>query len=71
MTLLVEKGTFDKTTSTSTPVDQTVTLSNGSLTPKLVILWTTGQTTNDGTYVNDARISYGFSDGTNDGCQDT
>ena len=69
MTLLVEKGTFTKTTSTSVPVSQQVTLTNGSLTPKLLILWTTGQTTIDGTYRDDSRISYGFSDGTNDACQ--
>lgn len=69
MTLLVEKGTFTKTTSTSTPVSQQVNLANGSLTPKLLILWTGGQTTSDGTYRDDNRWSYGFSDGTNDACQ--
>jgi hypothetical protein len=70
MTLLVEKGTFTKTTTTTgLPFTQTVNLSNGSLTPKLLILWTDGQTTSDGTYVNDSRWSYGFSDGTNDACQ--
>ena len=69
MTLLTEKGTFTKTTSTSTPVSQQVNLSNGSLTPKIIILWTTGQTTINGTYEDDTRLTYGFSDGTNHACQ--
>ena len=69
MTLLTEKGTFTKTTSTSTPVSQQVNLSNGSLTPKIIILWTTGQTTINGTYTDDNLFSYGFSDGTNNACQ--
>lgn len=68
MTLLVEKGTFTKTTSTSTPVSQQVNLSNGSLTPKIIILWTAGQT-GFGGHTDDTCLSYGFSDGTNDACQ--
>ena len=69
MTLLAEKGTFTKTTSTSTPVSQQVNLVDSSLTPKLLILWTNGQTTTDGTFAEGLRWSYGFSDGTNDFCQ--
>ena len=68
MTLVREYGTFTKTTSTSTPVAQQVTLSNGSLTPKAFIAWTNGLTT-EGTYTEGIRWSYGFSDGTNDACQ--
>lgn len=71
MTLLVEQGSFTKTTSTSTPVDQTVTLSNGSLTPKVIWLWTGGQTTNDGTYADHSRTCYGFSDTATDVCFST
>lgn len=69
MTLLTETGTFTKTTSTSTPVSQTITLANSSLTPKVVWLWTSGQTTSDGTYADQNLWSYGWSDGTNDVCQ--
>jgi hypothetical protein len=69
LTLLVEKGTFTKTTSTSTPVSQQVNLSNGSLTPKVIWLWTSGQTTSDGTYTDHMLWSYGFSDTVNDACQ--
>jgi hypothetical protein len=68
LTLLVEKGTFTKTTSTSTPVSQQVTLANSSLTPKFIILWTAGHTAFN-SYQDDSRVSYGFSDGTNDACQ--
>lgn len=69
MALDVETGTFTKTTSTSTPVSQQVNLSNGSLTPKIIIIWGSGQTTQNRTYEDDARFSYGFSDTTNDACQ--
>lgn len=68
MALTVERGTFTKTTSTSIPVSQTVTLVDSTLTPKAIILFTTGQTAGD-TFTDDARFSYGFSDGTNDACQ--
>lgn len=71
MTLLTEKGTFTKTTSTSTPVSQQVTLVNSSLTPKIIILWTNGLTTSNGTYAEDALCSYGWSDTANDVCQST
>jgi hypothetical protein len=67
-TLLVEKGTFTKTTNTSVPASQQVNLSNGSLNPKFIILWTTGDTAFN-TYTDDSRFSYGFSDGTNHACQ--
>lgn len=68
MALLVEKGVFTKTTSTSTPVSQQVNLNNGSLTPKFIILWTNGLTT-DGTYTENIVWSYGFTDLTNYACQ--
>jgi hypothetical protein len=68
LTLLVEKGTFTKPTGTGAQ-SQTVTLANGSLTPKFVILWTNALTTNNGTYAENVVWSYGFSDGTNDVCQ--
>lgn len=66
-TLFVEKGTFVKETSNVDGTDQTITLSNGSLTPKVLWLWTTGKTSN-ATYAEDYMVSYGFSDGTNDAC---
>jgi hypothetical protein len=69
MTLTKEYGTFTKTTSTSTPVSQQVNLNDSSLTPKLIILWTSGQTTTDGTYADHMLWSYGWSDTTNDCCQ--
>lgn len=68
MALDVEKGTFTKTTSTAAPVSQQVNLSNSSLTPKALILWTSG-TTAFNAFQDDSRFSYGFSDGTNDACQ--
>ena len=68
MTLLVEKGTFTKTTSTSTPVAQTITLVDSGLTPKLVILWT-GEQTTEATYGASFLVSFGFSDGTTHACQ--
>jgi hypothetical protein len=43
MSFLVEQGTFTKATGAAT-VSQTVTLANGSLTPKLLIMWATPQT---------------------------
>lgn len=67
MTLTTEKGTFTKPTSTGAQ-SQTVNLVNGSLTPKLLILWSNGLTT-DGTYTENIVWTYGFSDGTNDVCQ--
>lgn len=67
MTLLTEKGTFTKETSNVDGTDQTVTLSNGSLTPKVLWLWSTGQTSN-AAYAEDWMVSFGFSDGTNDAC---
>jgi hypothetical protein len=69
MTLLTEKGTFAKTTSTGVPVSQQVNLSDSSLTPKIIILWTSGQTTSDGTYTDHMLWSYGWSDTTTDCCQ--
>jgi hypothetical protein len=71
LTLLVEKGTFTKTTSTAAPVDQTVNLVDSGLTPKAIILWSNGLTTTDGTYAENYEFTYGFSDGTNDVCQRT
>jgi len=68
MTLVVEKGTFTKTTSTSTPVNQTVTLNDSGLTPKAVILWSNGLTSTN-TFAENYEFTYGFSDGTNDVCQ--
>lgn len=68
MTLLTEKFTFTKTTSTATPVSQEINLS-GAFQPKLLILWTSAQTTSDGTYTDNNHWSFGFSDGTNDICQ--
>ena len=67
MTLLVEKGTFVKETSNVDGTDQTVTLTNSSLTPKVLWLWTTGQTSN-AAYAENWMVSYGYSDGTNDAC---
>ena len=67
MALDVEKGTFTKTTTTGTSSQQ-VNLSNSSLTPKIIILHTTGHTAFDA-YTDDTRISYGYSDGTTSNCQ--
>ena len=72
MTLLTEKGTFSKTTTTPAPTSQTVNLSNSSLTPKFAIFWTGGHTAFDA-FQDDSRFSYGFAalhDGTyNQACQ--
>lgn len=68
MTLFCEKGTFAKETSNVDGTDQTINLANSSLTPKVLWLWTTGQTAN-ATYDTHYMVSYGFSDGTNDACQ--
>jgi hypothetical protein len=67
LTLLVEKGTFVKETSNVDGTDQTITLTNSSLTPKVLWLWTSAQTAN-ATYNDVYIMSYGFSDGTNDAC---
>ena len=67
MTLLVETGSFTKETSNVDGTSQTVTLSNGSLTPKVLWLWTSAATTTN-TYTDGYVVSYGFSDGTNDAC---
>ena len=67
MTLLVEKGTFAKETSNVDGTDQTVNLANSSLTPKVLWLWTTSQTSN-GSFGDGYCAAYGFSDGTNDAC---
>jgi hypothetical protein len=64
-----EKGTFTKSTSSGSNVSQQVNLSNGSLTPKLLIFWTSGQTTSNGTYTDHMIWSYGWSDTANDCCQ--
>lgn len=67
MTLLTEVGTFSKETSDVDGTDQTVTLANSSLTPKVIWLWTAGNTSQN-TYQEHQNVSYGFSDGTTDGC---
>ena len=67
MTLFTEKGIFTKETSNVDGTDQTVSLANASLTPKVLWLWTTGHTTANA-YAEDYHVSYGFSDGTNDAC---
>ena len=66
-TLFTEKGTFVKETSNVDGTDQTVTLANASLTPKVLWLWTENGTTAN-TYTDGYQVSYGFSDGTNDAC---
>ena len=67
MTLLVEKGTFVKVSSAVAGTDQTVNLANSSLTPKVLWLWTSGNTSANA-YGEGYQVSYGFSDGTNDAC---
>ena len=67
MTLLVETGTFTKETSNVDGTDQTVTLVDSTLTPKVLWLWATSNTSN-ATFADDLVFSYGFSDGTDDAC---
>lgn len=62
MSLLAEKATFDKVSS-AVGNTQTITLSNGSLTPKALIMFTTMGLV--GTAVH-ARLSAGISDGANE-----
>ena len=64
MTLLTEKGTFTNRTTTGA---QEINLA-GAFQPKALIMWSSSQTTTDGTYADDALLCYGFSDGTNDAC---
>jgi hypothetical protein len=63
MTLFVEKGTFTKETSNVDGTDQVVSLTNGSLTPKVLWLWTDAQTAND-SFSENFNWSYGYSDAT-------
>jgi hypothetical protein len=68
LTLLVEKGTFTKRT-TASPGTQTVNLVDSTLTPKVIWLWTSGQTTSNGTYEDHMLWSFGWSDTVNDVCE--
>ena len=64
MTLSVKQGSFAKSTSTSVPVTQNIT--GLGFTPKAIWMWTEAST---GTTFDDHwMMSYGFSDGSANGC---
>lgn len=64
MAFLYEVGSFTKTVVAAPLAQQTVTLVNGSLTPKAVILWSAGKTATG--FVAGQQFAVGISDGTTD-----
>lgn len=64
MVIKVAQGTFSKSTSTSTPVSQSVT-HTGDFTGNALILYGVAHSSATATHSQHSSVSYGFSDGTN------
>jgi hypothetical protein len=61
-------GVFDKSTNTTTPVDQSVSWASPNFTPKLLRLSVSNQTAHGTSSTVGETIAVGFTDGTNERC---